>query len=162
MAFGGFGGQGGRGAAPMAEINVIPLVDIMLVLLVIFIVTAPLLTNAVKIDLPKVVSQPNEAQAKSVRVAIDGDGRFYWNDEPVDRATLSARLVAAGTREPTPELQLRADRNTRYEILAEIMAEAGKAGLDRIGFVSNPSQAQDPQLSTRMDMSKSAAADGAQ
>lgn len=144
MAFGSFSGQGGgHGATPMSEINVIPLVDIMLVLLVIFIVTAPLLTNAVKIDLPKVASQPNEAQLKSVQVAIDAEGRFYWDGEPVDRSVLSARLRMAGERLPVPELQLRADRSTRYEVLAEIMAEAGKAGLGRIGFVSDPSQAQD-------------------
>jgi biopolymer transport protein ExbD len=143
MAFGSFGAQSGRGVAPMAEINVIPLVDIMLVLLVIFIVTAPLLTNAVKIDLPKVASQPNEAEPASVQVAIDGEGHFYWDGEAIDRVTLSARLAAAGAREPAPELHLRADRNTRYEILAKLMAEAGKAGLGRIGFVSDPSQAED-------------------
>lgn len=146
MAFGSFGDQSGRGAAPMAEINVIPLVDIMLVLLVIFIVTAPLLTNAVKIDLPKVASQSNEAEPVSVRVAIDADGHFYWDGELINRSTLSTRLIAAGERLPTPELHLRADRSTRYEILAEIMAEAGKAGLGRIGFVSDPAEAktQDP------------------
>lgn len=144
MAFGSFSDHGGRGVTPMSEINVIPLVDIMLVLLVIFIVTAPLLTNAVKIDLPKVVSQPNEAEAKSVQVAIDADGSFYWNGERIDRAVLSKRLIAAGQRQPTPELHLHADRSTRYEVLAKIMAEAGKAGLGRIGFVSDPSQAGDP------------------
>ena len=152
MAFGSFGAQpGGRGGAPMAEINVIPLVDIMLVLLVIFIVTAPLLTNAVKIDLPQVASQPNEKEPQSVQVAIDGQGRFYWDGEAIDRATLSARLVAAGAREPAPELHLRADRATRYEVLAKLMAEAGQAGLGRIGFVSDPSQAEDPHPFTRME-----------
>lgn len=124
----------------MAEINVIPLVDIMLVLLVIFIVTAPLITNAVKIDLPKVASQPIAAERASVQVAIDGEGRFYWNGERVQRSALSSHLSAAGERVPTPELHLHADRSTRYEVLAEIMAEAAKAGLGRIGFVSDPSQ----------------------
>ncbi|MDN5870476.1 MAG: biopolymer transporter ExbD [Nitrococcus sp.] len=142
MAFGSFNGQGGHGSTPMAEINVIPLVDIMLVLLVIFIVTAPLLTNAVKIDLPKVASRPNEVEAKNVRVAIDAAGRFYWNGEPVNRATLSKRLIAAGQRSPAPELHLRADHSTDYGILVEIMAEAGKAGLGRIGFISDPLQAK--------------------
>ena len=142
MAFGSFNSQSGRGAAPMAEINVIPLVDIMLVLLVIFIVTAPLITNAVKIDLPKVASQPNAAQPASVQVAIDGGGRFYWNGERVERSALSSHLLTAGKQVPAPELHLHADRSTRYEVLARIMAEAGKAGLGRIGFVSDPSQAE--------------------
>lgn len=141
MAFGSFNSQNGRGAAPMAEINVIPLVDIMLVLLVIFIVTAPLITNAVKIDLPKVASQPNAAEPASVQVAIDAEGRFYWNGERLDRAALSSQLLTAGEQVPAPELHLHADRSTRYEVLARIMAEAGKAGLGRIGFVSDPSQA---------------------
>ncbi|WP_408634383.1 ExbD/TolR family protein [Nitrococcus mobilis] len=128
----------------MTEINVIPLVDIMLVLLVIFIVTAPLITHSVEIDLPKVASQPSEAEPESVQVAIDSEGRFYWDSELIDRDELSARLLTAGERLPTPELHLHADRSTRYEVLAEIMAEAGKVGLGRIGFVSDPPQAGDP------------------
>ncbi len=157
MAFGSFNGQGGRGTTtPMTEINVIPLVDIMLVLLVIFIVTAPLITNAVKIDLPKVASQPTEVEPENVQIAIDAEGRFYWDGTSVDRAELSARLLAAGERVPIPELHLHADRSTRYEILAEIMAEAGKAGLGRIGFVSDPSQTGDPHQASTQPAANSA------
>jgi biopolymer transport protein ExbD len=139
MAFGSFSGN--RSSAPMAEINVIPLVDIMLVLLVIFIITAPLLTNAVKIDLPKASSEANISKAETVQLAIDADGQLYWNGEKLDRAALLQRYRDAAQNEPTPELHLHADRETRYEVIADVMSEAGKAGLTKIGFVTDPAQA---------------------
>ena len=140
MAFGSFSKAGT--SAPMSEINVIPLVDIMLVLLVIFIVTAPLLTNAVKIDLPHAASSMNETKADNIQLAIDADAKFYWNGEPLDRTAMIGRMQAAGRLARAPEVHLHADRNTRYETLADVMAEAGKAGLTRIGFVSDPRPAK--------------------
>lgn len=140
MAFGSFGGQ--RGNTPMAEINVIPLVDIMLVLLVIFIITAPLLTNAVKIDLPRASSTPNIGQVEKVQLSIDAGGRLFWNGELLDRAQLNERLKVAGAQAQIPELHLHADRNTRYEIIAEVMSEAARNGLSKLGFVTDPPAAQ--------------------
>ncbi len=137
MAFGSFGG-GARNTAPMAEINVIPLVDIMLVLLVIFIITAPLLTHAVKIDLPKADSTSNVQQADSIQLAIDGDSQRWWNGEKIDEAQTVERLREAGSRTPSPELHLRVDRNARYEIIATVMSEAAKAGVTKVGFVTDP------------------------
>lgn len=142
MAFGSLGNQG-AGSAPMSEINVIPLVDIMLVLLVIFIITAPLVTNSVEINLPKVASQPTQQEPASVKVAIDAVGQLYWNGEPIDRATLNRHLIAAGQRSPTPSLHLRAADGTRYGLVVDIMAQAGKAGLEKIAFVSDPSGTSD-------------------
>ena len=139
MAFGSFNGN--RGSAPMAEINVIPLVDIMLVLLVVFIVSAPLLTNAVKIDLPKASSQPNVTKVDNVQLAIKANGDLYWHGEPLAREQLIERLQEAGRQPVTPELHLHADRDSRYEVIAEVMSEAGKAGLVKIGFVTDPSAA---------------------
>lgn len=139
MAFGSFNGN--RGSAPMAEINVIPLVDIMLVLLVVFIVSAPLLTNAVKIDLPKASSQPNVTKVDNVQLAIKANGDLYWNGEPIAREQLIERFQQAGREPVTPELHLHADRDSRYEVIAEVMSEAGKAGLVKIGFVTDPSGA---------------------
>jgi biopolymer transport protein ExbD len=136
MAIGGF--SKGATSAPMAEINVIPLVDIMLVLLVIFIITAPLLTNAVKIDLPHAASTINVTKADNIQLAIDGQSQLYWNGEKIDRAEMIGRMQAAGKGDAPPELHLHADRATRYETLADVMAEAGRAGLGRIGFVSDP------------------------
>jgi len=142
MAFGSFSSS--RNSAPMADINVIPLVDIMLVLLVIFIITAPLLTHAVKIDLPNASSTPNELKPDNVQFAIDGDGQMFWNGEMVDHAQMLERVREAGQKNPTPELHLRIDRSARYEVIAEVMSEAGKAGLSKIGFVTDPSAAPAP------------------
>ena len=138
MAFGGFS-QAGDGA-PMADINMIPLIDVMLVLLVIFIITAPLLTHAVKIDLPKASSHPNVAQPQNIQLAIRASGEIYWNGAPVDRATLASRMAAAGRLDPQPELHLHADRATEYQKVAEVMSAAAKAGLMKIGFVTEPAR----------------------
>jgi biopolymer transport protein ExbD len=137
MAFGGFGGQQ-RNQTPMAEINVIPLVDIMLVLLVIFIVTAPLLTHSVKVDLPNADSVPNVTRAPAVQFAINGAGEMYWDGEKIDRAEVGRRMAAAAAKDPTPELHLRIDRRIPYETVAEILSQASKAGLGKIGFVTAP------------------------
>ena len=129
-----------RHQGPMAEINVVPLVDVMLVLLVIFIITAPLLTNSVKIDLPKASSKPNITKPDHVEFAIREDGSFFWNGEKVEMATLPVRFAMEAKKEPQPELHIRADRLARYELVAQVMYSAAKAGIIRIGFVTDPSQ----------------------
>jgi len=136
VAFGGFSREGN--AAPMAEINMIPLIDVMLVLLVIFIITAPLLTHAVKVDLPKVASQPNITRPDNVQLAIDAEGRVYWNGEVLDRSGWRSRMDAAAGLKPQPEVHIRADGGVAYRKVAEVMADAAKSGLTRIGFVSDP------------------------
>ena len=137
MSFGGFE-RGQAPSQPMAEINVTPLVDVMLVLLVIFIITAPLLASAIKLDLPDVKAAPAGSRGDAVRLAIDADGRFFWNDVLIDEATLATRLAEAAQTQPQPELHLRADKATRYERLAQVMGAAQDAGLTRIGFVTEP------------------------
>lgn len=122
----------------MSEINTTPLVDVMLVLLVIFIITAPLLTHAVKIDLPQASSQPIEQKPEIISISVNGTGQMYWNDTPLVEGELSAKLQQAATAKPQPELHIRADRETRYQILAEIMADAQNAGIEKLGFVSTP------------------------
>jgi biopolymer transport protein ExbD len=136
MAFGSFN-RGGEGA-PMAEINMIPLIDVMLVLLVIFIITAPLLTHAVKVDLPKASSQPNITKPDNVQLAIDAVGRVYWNGEALDRSGWRSRMDAAAGLNPQPEVHIRADGAVPYRNVAGVMADAAKSGLTRIGFVSDP------------------------
>ena len=136
MAFGGFSKSGE--AAPMAEINMVPLIDVMLVLLVIFIITAPLLTHAVKIDLPKASSNPNITQPENIQLAIRPNGDVFWNGQPVAAADLAPRMSAAGRLDPQPELHLRADRTTPYEKVAQVMSVAARAGLTKIGFVTEP------------------------
>jgi biopolymer transport protein ExbD len=116
----------------------VPLIDVMLVLLIVFMITAPLLTHSVKIDLPQASSAPTEQKPETVALSIDGDGRVFWNNEAVDEVALPARLSAAAAQKPQPELHLRADRNTRYEVIAEVMAEARSAGIEKMGFVTVP------------------------
>ncbi len=136
MAMGSFDSR--RHMAPMADMNVVPLVDVMLVLLVIFIVTAPLLTHAVKIDLPKASSSANVTKPEHIEFGIRESGELFWNGEPVPLAALALRFAAEAQRQPQPELHLRADRNARYESVAQVMSVAARAGLLRIGFVSTP------------------------
>ncbi|HEU4844969.1 MAG TPA: biopolymer transporter ExbD [Burkholderiaceae bacterium] len=136
MAFGSFNHH--RQQGPMADINVTPMVDVMLVLLVIFIISAPMFTHAVKLDLPRAQAQANPQQPASVSLAINAKGQIYWNDEAVAPTALAARLAEASKLDPQPELQLRADKNTRYEVVAQVMAAAQTAGLGKLGFVTEP------------------------
>lgn len=137
MAFGGFDSGGDQ--KPMAEINMVPLIDVMLVLLVIFIITAPLLTHSVKIDLPKASSNPNITKPEHVQIGIRQDGRVFWNGVQAEKADLQQRMSQAATLDPQPEIHIRADRLAHYEKVAQVMSMAGKAGLKRIGFVTDPS-----------------------
>ena len=136
MAFASFDSR--NAGTPMSDINMVPLIDVMLVLLVIFIVTAPLFTQAVKLDLPKVSAQANDLRPEKIDLAVDAAGQLYWNGEAVTRAELQQRLAQAGTAPQPPELQLRADQNVAYRYVAQTLADASKAGLGRIGFISEP------------------------
>ena len=136
MAFGGLTNDSGDG--DNAEINMIPLIDVMLVLLVIFIITAPLMTHAVKVDLPQASSQPNEVKPETINLSIKADGSVYWNTEAVNAAAWQARMDAAAQRSPQPEIHLRADGELAYKHVAQIMADAAKAGLGKLGFVTDP------------------------
>jgi biopolymer transport protein ExbD len=128
----------GEHTQPMSEINTTPLVDVMLVLLVIFIITAPLLTHAVKIDLPQATSQPIEDKPEVISIAINDAGQLFWNDMPLVEGELNQKLVQVADQKPQPELQIRADKATRYQVLAEVMADAQNAGVTKLGFVSEP------------------------
>ena len=136
MAFGGFNKQ--ANSAPLAEINMIPLIDVMLVLLVIFIVTAPLLTHAVKIELPKASSNPNITKQDNVQLGIKADGQVFWNGEAITSSDLPVRFAATAKLNPQPEVHIRAERTAHYEHVAKVMAAAAKTGLMRIGFVTEP------------------------
>lgn len=140
MAFGGFGSGGGQ--QPLAEINMIPLIDVMLVLLVIFIVTAPLLTHAVKIELPHASSAPAVTKPENIQLAINAQGRVFWNSQAVSETDWRTRMSEAAARQPQPELQLRADGAVAYRHVASLMSDAARAGLTKIGFVTDPAPAQ--------------------
>ena len=136
MAFGGLSEN--RSSRPVAEINMIPLIDVMLVLLVIFMVTAPLLTHAVKVNLPKASSTVNVSQRDSIHLSIDREGRVFWNGEAVVESDWRARMRQAADQDPQPELHINADGDIAYRRVREVMSDAARAGLTRIGFVSDP------------------------
>jgi biopolymer transport protein ExbD len=123
----------------MSEINMTPLVDVMLVLLIIFIITVPVINNAVKIDLPRATSQPSDTKPPHVELSIDAVGQYTWNGAALAPDALKSRMAEVATQQPQPELHLRADRQTPYEKVAQVMAAAQSSGLGKIGFVTDPS-----------------------
>ncbi|MDR9437016.1 MAG: biopolymer transporter ExbD [Thiohalophilus sp.] len=133
MAFGGFGQSSEQ---PMAEINMIPLVDVMLVLLVVFIITAPVITHAVKVELPAASSAPSEQDEETVIVSIEADGQLIWKEQAVSWEQFVNRLQ--GLSGSQSELHLEADRTATYERIARVMAAARRHGIEKIGFVTEP------------------------
>ncbi|MEZ5705815.1 MAG: biopolymer transporter ExbD [Burkholderiaceae bacterium] len=122
----------------LSEINMIPFIDVMLVLLIIFIITVPVINHAVNVDLPQASSQKLEELPDNVRLSVNADGSYAWNDNPVDDATLESQLAASAALQPQPELHIRGDKDARYERVAQAMAAAQRAGLHKIGFVTEP------------------------
>ena len=122
----------------MSEINMTPLVDVMLVLLIIFIITIPVINHAVKLDLPRAESQPNDVKPAHINVTIDASGVIGWDGSVVDEQALNDRIATAAAQSPQPELHLRADRKTPYENIARLMSAAQTGGLNKIGFVTEP------------------------
>jgi biopolymer transport protein ExbD len=136
MAFGSLDRK--TSSQPMAEINMVPLIDVVLVLLVIFIVTAPLLTNVVKLDLPKASSAADIVKPEKIEFAIDGNGLLFWKGERITREDAVLRFAEEGAKRPQPEIYLRADQNVPYRYVAQTLADASKAGLAKVAFVSEP------------------------
>lgn len=139
MAFGSFDSKGP--GSTMSEINMVPLIDVMLVLLVIFIITAPLLSHSIRINVPQVTAQPVEQKPVVIDLAIDPSGALFWNDQPVSEADLPALFASEAGADPQPEVRIRADVETRYGLLAQVMGVARQAGMKRLGFVTTPGQA---------------------
>lgn len=136
MAFASFDDK--RGGAPLAEINMVPLIDVMLVLLVIFIVAAPLLTHAVKLELPKASAQPMAAKPDKIDLSIDAQGVRHWNGQPLSREEAAARFSVEGAKAQPPMVNLSVDQSVPYKLVAETLADASRAGLSQIGFVTDP------------------------
>lgn len=122
----------------MNEINMTPLVDVMLVLLIIFIITVPVMKHSVNVDLPRATNQPEHTRPETVRLSIAADGKYFWNEWQVSDEDLVLRLQAAATQQPQPDLHIRGDKNVRYERVAQAMAAAQRAGVRKIGFVTDP------------------------
>jgi biopolymer transport protein TolR len=130
------------GPQPMSEINMTPLVDVMLVLVVIFIITAPLLVSAVKVDLPKATGAAALEASKFIAITLDRSGQIYVDDQPLDAQAVSAALRQAAQRQPDTEVRQRADAAVPYGRVVEVMGQAHLAGLHRIGFVADMAAAK--------------------
>ena len=122
----------------MSEINMIPFIDVMLVLLIIFIITVPVIKHAVNIELPQASLEKVLDKPENIRLSVDADGTYFWNEQRVDDADFSNRLQAAAAQDPQPELHIRGDKAVRYERVALAMASAQRAGVRKIGFITEP------------------------
>jgi biopolymer transport protein ExbD len=121
---------------PMVEPNVIPLVDIMLVLLIIMIITVPVMTQAVKIDLPREVNRPTDTKPENINLSIDFDGSLYWNENGVNRNDLLNYVLQEAVKDPQPEVHIRADRRARYEYVSDTLAVLQRGGMRKVGFIA--------------------------
>ena len=124
----------------LSEINMIPFIDVMLVLLIIFIITVPVIKHAVKVDLPRASNEKLVDKPENVRLSVDASGAYYWNETPIADAELNTRLSQIAAMEPQPELHMRGDKDVRYERVALAMASAQRAGVRKIGFITEPAQ----------------------
>ena len=121
------------------DINTTPLIDVMLVLLIIFLITIPVITKTVSVQLPKAVNIPTQTKPENITIAVDKDGRIYWNDKAVpDRDALLAYLKEAAVRKPQPEVHIRADKETRYEAIGRVMYAIQRGGIVKVGFLTEP------------------------
>lgn len=122
----------------LSEINMIPLIDVMLVLLIVFIITVPVMKHSVNVDLPRATNQPENIKPETVRLSVSADGKYFWNEFEVTEEELFPRLQTEAAKEPQPDLHIRGDKNVRYEFVAQAMAAAQRAGVRKIGFVTEP------------------------
>ena len=133
---------GNESGAPMSEINVTPLVDVMLVLLIIFMITAPLMTQKTKVELPKATLDDREAgkgpPVTPITLAVLENGSIFWNDEPVTKGLLESKLSVEAQKTPQPAINVRGDRTTKYRVVSEIVNIAQSQGMRKVGFVAEP------------------------
>jgi biopolymer transport protein ExbD len=135
-----FGGGLDDESEVMNEINMTPLVDVMLVLLIIFIITVPVLTHSVKVDLPRADNTPNEIKPETISLAVDAQGKIFWNETQVSFEELDTRLAGEANKNPQPEIHIRGDKSVDYEHVIKTMAAVQRAGILKLGFVTEPEQ----------------------
>ncbi|MCU0764114.1 MAG: biopolymer transporter ExbD [Hydrogenophaga sp.] len=133
-----FGGNLNDNDEVVSDINMVPLIDVMLVLLIIFIITVPVLTHTVKLDLPRADNTPNLVKPETVNLSVTTDGGVFWNDQQVTDEQLAQRLEAAARVDPQPEVFIRGDRKVEYERVAQVMATVQRSGVLKLGFVTQP------------------------
>ena len=123
----------------ISEINVTPLVDVMLVLLIIFLITIPVITQSVKVELPKAANIPTATKPENINIAVDKDGNVYWNTMLVpNQDALLERIKSIAVLDPQPEIHLRGDRGTPYEHIGRVIVLAQRGGIQKVGFITEP------------------------
>jgi len=131
-------GEGSSGGM-MATINTTPLVDVMLVLLIIFLITIPVITKTVKVDLPKAVNIPTQTKPENITIAVDRAGNIYWNEKMMpNKEVLLGYIKEAAVRVPQPEIHIRADKDARYEFVGRVMYAIQRGGIVKVGFLTEP------------------------
>ena len=130
--------SGNESGGPMAEINVTPLVDVMLVLLIIFMITAPLMSHKVKVELPKanLAEKPESKPVPPITLAVTQEGNLFWNDQPISSGQLESRLSVEAQKVPQPSINVRGDRTTKYRTVADVVRIAQAQGMRKVGFVA--------------------------
>lgn len=123
----------------MSEINMTPLVDVMLVLLIIFMLTVPMLTQSVDIELPQTANKVSDQQPEAITISINAEGKIFWNEEQINRQTLNLRMLKSASQSPQPQIRIHGDKKTNYENVVQVMAGAQQAGLTQLGFVTEVS-----------------------
>ena len=132
------GSSGGDEDEIVSAINTTPLVDVMLVLLIIFLITIPVVTHTVPVKLPSETNQPYKTKPENINLAIDKEGQIYWNERQVDQKELLTRLKAISVTKPQPEVHIRGDQNVRYEFVGRVILTAQRAGIAKVGFITEP------------------------
>ncbi|HEY7642089.1 MAG TPA: biopolymer transporter ExbD [Steroidobacteraceae bacterium] len=123
----------------MSEINTTPLVDVMLVLLIVFMITIPVITHTVPLELPHVRNEATQTKPENVNISINKDGQIFWNQSLMaDTNALLERLKSAAVQKPQPEVHVRADQMTRYEFVGKVILTAQRAGIQKVGFITEP------------------------
>ena len=126
----------------ISEINVTPLVDVMLVLLIIFLITIPVITQSVKVDLPKAANIPTQTKPENINIAVDAEGNVFWNTALVpSQDALLERIKQVAVMDPQPEIHLRGDRGTAYEHIGRVMVACQRGGIQKVGFITEPDRA---------------------
>lgn len=136
---GEYGGMDGDEDEVVSEINTTPLVDIMLVLLIIFLITIPVATHAVNVDLPTRISHPTLSKPGNIALVIKGNGQIFWNEEPIaDEAALRLKLASIASLDPQPQIQIWGDMQAKYDKVGEVMKDCQEIGIRRVDFITQP------------------------
>jgi biopolymer transport protein ExbD len=123
----------------LASINTTPLVDVMLVLLIIFLITVPVVTHTVPVQLPRETNQPTQTRPQNINVSVDTNGNIYWSQQKLSGlADLQARLLAVADEQPQPEVHIWGDQNAHYQAVGEVLLAAQRAGIQKVGFITQP------------------------